>query len=48
MYEFIINIMSTLILLAPPIFIKHLMNNLINTIKFYICLIQLTKLSLEI
>ncbi|CEQ08861.1 Uncharacterised protein [[Clostridium] sordellii] len=47
MYEFIISIMTTLILTSTPIFIKYIMNNLINIIKYYTCLIKLTKLSLE-
>ncbi|WP_373599127.1 hypothetical protein [Paraclostridium bifermentans] len=47
MYEIIISIISTLILISPPIFIKYLTNNMMSIIKFYICMINLVKLELE-
>jgi hypothetical protein len=48
MYEVIVNLISTLILLSPPMFIKYLINNMINIVKFYLCMINLVKLQLDI
>ncbi|MBC6002687.1 Uncharacterised protein [uncultured Clostridium sp.] len=48
MYEVIVNSISTLILLSPPMFIKYLINNMINIVKYYICMTHLVKLQLDI
>ena len=48
MYENVVIIISTLMMTATPIYIKYIIENLINIIKFYIGTIQLTKLYVEV
>ena len=48
MYENVVILISTLMMTATPIYIKYIIENLINIIKFYIVTIQLTKLYVEV
>ena len=48
MYENVVILISTLMMTATPIYIKYIIKNLINIIKFYIGTIQLTKLYVEV
>lgn len=47
MYESIVVLISTLIMTSSPMFIKYIIENIVNIVKFCICTIEITKLYIE-
>lgn len=48
MYENLVILISTLIMTVSPTYIRYIIENLINIVKFYICTIEITKLYTEV
>lgn len=48
MYENLVILISTLIMTVSPTYIRYIIENLINIVKFYICTIEITKLYAEV
>lgn len=48
MYETIVAIISTLIMTSTPMYMKYIIENIVNIVKFYICTIEITKLYAQV